>query len=68
MDRFGSAWFRGGILPLTCSYCKLAWTSVGTVAVAMFEFSPLLSIILSFFPPPDSDLLSLVPLCACILF
>ena len=56
MDRFGSAWFSGGIFPLKCSYCKLAWTSVGCVAVAMFEFSTFLSIILriSF---PDSYLL-----------
>jgi len=45
MDRFGSAWFSGGIFPLKCSYCKLAWTSVGSVAVAMFEFSTFLSII-----------------------
>ena len=45
MDRFGSAWLRGGILPLKCSYCKLAWTSVGSVAVAVFEFSTFFSII-----------------------
>ena len=44
MDRFESAWLRGGILPLKCSYCKPAWTSVGSVAVAVFEFSSVLSI------------------------
>ena len=62
----GSAWLRGGIFPLKCSYCKLAWTSVGSVAVAVFEFSTFLSIIFFFFFS-DSDLLFLVTLYACIL-
>ena len=66
MDRFGSAWFSGGIFPLKCSYCKLAWTNVGSVAVAMFEFSTFLSIILSI-SFHDSYLLFLVTLYACIL-
>ena len=44
MAHGSSAWLRGGILPLKCSYCKLACTSVGSVAVAVFEFSTFLSI------------------------
>ena len=35
MDRFGSAWLRGGILPLKCSYCKLAWTIVLAVLLLL---------------------------------